>query len=308
MKVIIEDEKKSEENQDDGLIAKTMKMAYGAVKNKLVSILTGNQVLNSIGTVLDILGFLKVIDKDKTEKDLNRISGTLKSGVDNMDELLAKVPLLEDMFGSEKETLNKVLRFMIFAQQISIGAYPAEKYNLANVVAVQSTLLALIVLNVVTGGVLITATFGIGLDLMCSAYNKVYGLVQDDIDEFEKWMKENKVDSAKIMSDLKKGKVQKGKAQKGNKRKDGEAKMAAESESGKIRWRRIDESLLSGLVKVGTKALGKAFGKGSAKAAAKGAVKTTAKQGAKTTLGRLAGKLAPGVVKAGRRISAAALK
>lgn len=129
-----------------------MKMAYGAVKNKLVSILTGNQVLNSIGTVLDILGFLKVIDKDKTEKDLNRISGTLKSGVDNMDELLAKVPLLEDMFGSEKETLNKVLRFMIFAQQISIGAYPAEKYNLANVVAVQSTLLALIVLNVVKEG------------------------------------------------------------------------------------------------------------------------------------------------------------
>ena len=284
-----------------------MKMAYGAVKNKLVSILTGNQVLNSIGTVLDILGFLKVIDKDKTEKDLNRISGTLKSGVDNMDELLAKVPLLEDMFGSEKETLNKVLRFMIFAQQISIGAYPAEKYNLANVVAVQSTLLALIVLNVVTGGVLITATFGIGLDLMCSAYNKVYELVQDDIDEFEKWMKENKVDSARIMDDLKKGKVQKGKAKKDDKekKKDGdEAKMAAESESGQIRWRRIDESLLSGLVKVGAKALGKAFGKG----AAKGAVKTTAKQGAKTTLGRLAGRLAPGAVKAGRRISAAALK
>ena len=288
-----------------------MKMAYGAVKNKLVSILTGNQVLNSIGTVLDILGFLKVIDKDKTEKDLNRISGTLKSGVDNMDELLAKVPLLEDMFGSEKETLNKVLRFMIFAQQISIGAYPAEKYNLANVVAVQSTLLALIVLNVVTGGVLITSTFGIGLDLMCSAYNKVYELVQDDIDEFEKWMKENKVDSAKIMADLKRGKVQKGKAKKDDKekKKDGdEAKMAAESESGQIRWRRIDEGLLSGLVKVGAKALGKAFGKGAAKAAAKGAVKTTAKQGAKTTLGRLAGRLAPGAVKAGRRISAAALK
>lgn len=117
MKVIIEDEKKSsKENQDDGLIAKTMKMAYGAVKNKLVSILTGNQALSSIGTVLDILGFLRVIDKDKTEKDLNRISDTLKSGVDNMDELLAKVPMLEDMFGSENETLNKVLRFMIFAQ------------------------------------------------------------------------------------------------------------------------------------------------------------------------------------------------
>lgn len=142
---------------------------------------------------------------------------------------------------------------------------------------------------------------------MCSAYNKVYELVQDDIDEFEKWMKENKVDSARIMDDLKKGKVQKGKAKKDDKekKKDGdEAKMTAESESGQIRWRRIDESLLSGLVKVGAKALGKAFGKG----AAKGAVKTTAKQGAKTTLGRLAGRLAPGAVKAGRRISAAALK
>ena len=213
MKVIIEDEKNPEEKEDkDGLMAKALKTAYGAVKSKLVSILTGNQVLNSIGTVLDILGFLRVIDRDKADAELKKLSGFMKSGVDNMDNLLGKVPLLEDIFGSEKETLTNVLKFMIFAQQVSIGAYPAEKYNIASVTAVQSTLLALIALNVITGGVLITGTFGIGLDLMCSAYNKVYELVKDDIDEFEKWMKENNLDGAKLKKDLENGKVQKGKA------------------------------------------------------------------------------------------------
>lgn len=211
MKVIIEDEKKSEEKQDNGLVAKALKTAYGAVKNKLVSILTGNAVLSSIGTVLDILGFLNVIDRDKADAELKKLSGFMKAGVDNMDNLLGKVPLLEDIFGSEKETLRNVLKFMIFAQQVSIGAYPAEKYNIASVTAVQSTLIALVALNIATGGVLITATFGIGLDLMCSAYNKVYELVKDDIDEFEKWMKENNLDGAKLKKDLENGKIQKGK-------------------------------------------------------------------------------------------------
>ena len=65
--------------------------------------------------------------------------------------------------------------------------------------------------------------------------------------------------------------------------------------------------------------IGKALGKGATKAAtktatkaatktiAKGAAKATAK-GAKTATGKLAGKLAQQVVKAGRKISAAALK
>ena len=154
MKVIIEDEKKSAEKQDNGLVAKALKTAYGAVKNKLVSILTGNAVLSSIGTVLDILGFLNVIDRDKADAELKKLSGFMKSGVDNMDNLLGKVPLLEDIFGSEKETLKNVLKFMIFAQQVSIGAYPPEKYNIASVTAVQSTLIALVALNIATGGVL----------------------------------------------------------------------------------------------------------------------------------------------------------
>lgn len=113
-----------------------MKMAYNAAKNKLVSLLTGNQVLNSIGTVLDVLGFLHVIDREEADKKLKGVSNLMKSGVDNMDELLSKVPLLEDIFGSEKDTLKNVLKFMIFAQQVSIGAYPAEKYNIAHVVTV----------------------------------------------------------------------------------------------------------------------------------------------------------------------------
>ena len=205
MKVIIE----ADDQQDDGLMAKAMKMAYGAVKNKLVSILTGNQVLNSIDTVLSILGFLNVIDREEADEKLKSISSFMKSGVDNLDGLLEKVPLLEEMFGSEKETLNKVLRFMIFAQQVSIGAYPAEKYNIANVVAVQSTLIALVALNVITGGVLITSTWGIGLDLMCEAYNKVYGLVENDIKTFEEWMKENNLNVAELKKDLEQGNLQK---------------------------------------------------------------------------------------------------
>ena len=105
-----------EKKEDNGIVAKTMKTAYNAVKNKLVSLLTGNDVLNSIGTILDVLGFLHIIDRKEADKKLKGLSNLMKSGVDNMDELLSKVPLLEDIFGSEKETLNKVLRFMIFAQ------------------------------------------------------------------------------------------------------------------------------------------------------------------------------------------------
>ena len=106
MKVVVERswylrkfQEAAEQKDDDGLIAKAAKMAYGAVKNKLVSILTGNQVLNSIGTVLDILGFLNVIDRDEADKKLKELSGFMNAGVDNMDELLGKVPLLEDIFG-----------------------------------------------------------------------------------------------------------------------------------------------------------------------------------------------------------------
>lgn len=138
---------------------------------------------------------------------------------------------------------------------------------------------------------------------MCSAYNKVYGLVEEDIDEFEKWMEENNMDGAKLKKDLENGAVKKGNDNKGNEKEDGgeEAKQAAESTLKDVKWQRIDENLVTGLVKAGVKAVGKMLGKGAAKAgaksAAKGAAKTAAKgaakQAAKTTTGKLAGKLAP---------------
>ena len=177
--------------------------------------------MSNIGTVIDVLGFLNVIDKEEAHKKLSEMSDALKSGVDNLDNILAKVPFLEDMFGDEKETLNKILRFMIFASQVSIGAYPAENYNIANVVAVQSTLIAIIALNVITGGVLITGTFGIGLDLMCAAYNKVYGLVEGDIEAFEKWMKENGKDGSKLKKDLETGAYKKNAEKDANGEKEG---------------------------------------------------------------------------------------
>lgn len=223
MKVIIEEDEAKGSGESDGLVKKAAKFAYNSVKNKLVSMLTGNDALSKLGTVIDILGFLRVIDKEKAHKKLASLSDFMKSGVDNLDKILAKVPLLEEMFGDEKETLNKILRFMIFAQQVSIGAYPAEKYNIARVVTVQSTLIAIIALNVITGGVLITGTWGIGLDLMCAAYNKVYKVVEPDIDEFEKWMKENSMDGAKLKKELEKGDVQK----------------AAESSLKMLKWKRI---------------------------------------------------------------------
>ena len=220
MRVIIEQKtKKSEE----GLVAKAAKYAYNAVKNKLVSLLTGTDVLSNIGTVIEILGFLKVIDRKKADRELSKISDFMKSGVENIDNLLGKVPLLKDIFGEETETLNKVMRFMIFAQQVSIGSYPAEKYDLGHVVTVQSTLIAIIALNIITGGVLITGTWGIGLDLMCAAYNKVFAIVEPDIKEFEKWLKENKIDGKKLKKDLEKGNVQK----------------AAESTLKMLKWTRI---------------------------------------------------------------------
>ena len=228
MRVIIdeEDEKKKDEEkgkEDDGLVAKAAKFAYNAAKSKLVALLTGTSVLNNIGTVIDILGFLRVIDKEEAKKKLNTMQDFMVSGVDNMDKILEKVPLLEEMFGDEKETLNKILRFMVFASQASLGTYPAEKYNIAHVVAVQSTLIAIIALNVITGGVLITGTWGIGLDLFCAAYNQVYKVVEPDIKEFEKWMKENKMDGAKMKRDLEKG----------------DLKKVAESSLKMVKWKKI---------------------------------------------------------------------
>ena len=228
MRVIIdeEDEKKKDEEkgkEDDGLVVKAAKFAYNAAKSKLVALLTGTSVLNNIGTVIDILGFLRVIDKEEAKKKLNTMQDFMVSGVDNMDKILEKVPLLEEMFGDEKETLNKILRFMVFASQASLGTYPAEKYNIAHVVAVQSTLIAIIALNVITGGVLITGTWGIGLDLFCAAYNQVYKVVEPDIKEFEKWMKENKMDGAKMKQDLEKG----------------DLKKVAESSLKMVKWKKI---------------------------------------------------------------------
>jgi len=165
----------------------------------------------------------------------------------------------------------------------------------------QSTLIACIFLCIITGGAIIYGTFGIGLDLMCTAYNKVFKTVEPDIVKFEKWLKEQGKDAKKMMKELKSGKKQD---------KNNEMKQAAESTK-KARWHRIDEGLLSGLAKLGAKAVGKAFMKGGAKATAKGAAKATTKaatKGAKTVAGKVAQKMAPLAKKGLRKGGAKILK
>lgn len=109
MKVILTEE-------DEGLMAKFAKKAYSAVKTKLVSILTGNQVLESIGTVMDLLSFLPGVDRKAFDDKMKELSGFMNGGIENMDELLKKVPLLETLFGEEKDCIKNLMKFGVFAQ------------------------------------------------------------------------------------------------------------------------------------------------------------------------------------------------
>lgn len=111
-------------------------MGYSAVKTKIVAMLTGTEVLSHIGTVLDLLSFLPGVDRKIVDDKLKSMTKMLQGGIENMDEFLKKIPFLETLFGDEKECLKNVLRFAVFASQISLGSYPAENYNLANIVAV----------------------------------------------------------------------------------------------------------------------------------------------------------------------------
>lgn len=119
MKVYLEadDIQKAKDNKDDdGIVAKTMKKMYSSLKTKLVAMLTGQQVLNNIGTILDVLTFLHIVDRKKADEKMKQLTGFMQAGVENTDQLLAKIPLLEEMFGEEKEFINKAARFLLFSQ------------------------------------------------------------------------------------------------------------------------------------------------------------------------------------------------
>ena len=121
---------------DEGLIVKAAKKAYGCVKNKIVAILTCNTALSGLGTVISLLSFLPGIDRDKVQGKMKEMSKSLNDAVDNVDVFLKSVPVLSTLFEDERQCFNNILRFCVFAQQISLGQYPAENYDLKNVVLV----------------------------------------------------------------------------------------------------------------------------------------------------------------------------
>ena len=101
---------------DEGLIVKAAKTAYGAVKNKLVSIVTGNSAVAAVGGVLTILSFLPGIDKEKVDQKRKELADFMNNGVKDFDAFLEKVPLLTTLFEDEKECLKNILRFQVFVQ------------------------------------------------------------------------------------------------------------------------------------------------------------------------------------------------
>lgn len=109
MKVIVE-------KDDESLVVKGAKLAYGAVKNKLVSIITGNAALSSIGTILKLLSFLPGIDRDAVENKMKELSGFLNSNIEDFDEFMKSIPMLETLFGDEKDCLKNIMRFEVFVQ------------------------------------------------------------------------------------------------------------------------------------------------------------------------------------------------
>lgn len=279
MKVIVE-------KDDETLVVKGAKLAYDAVKNKLVSIITGNQALSSIGTILNLLSFMPGVDKDAVENKMKQLSQHLNSNIEDFDEFMKSIPMLELIFGDEKECLKNIMRFEVFVQQISLGQYPAENYDLKNVALVQTTLSLLIGIWVAFGAGVV-GTGGIALcvswivkDLSVLCYNKVFPVVEGDLKKFEKWAKSNNMDvekSAKDISDGKKGE-----------------KLAA-------------ESLFGAIAKAGAKLVGKGAAKAGANAATKGATKAATK-GATTLAGKAASKLAPAATKGLRKVGSKVLQ
>lgn len=290
MKVIVRED-------DDSLVVKGAKMAYSAVKNKIVSILTGHAVLSQIGTVISLLSFLPGIDREKVDEKMKELSNFLNSKIEDFDEFLKSVPMLETLFGDEKDCLKNIMRFEVFVQQISLGQYPAENYDLGKITAVQSTFIALIAIwtafgagVVGTGGIALCVSWIIK-DLSVLCYNKVFPIIEDDLKKFEEWAKNNNVDVDKATKDIANGKQPS--------QKDVQSKEKA------------DESLFGAIAKAGAKLIGKgaskAAGKGTAKMATKGAAKTATK-GATTLTGKLATKLAPAASKGLTKLGSKALK
>jgi hypothetical protein len=293
MKVIVE-------KDDETLVVKGAKMAYAAVKNKLVSILTGHEVLSNIGTVLSLLSFLPGVDKDAVENKMKELSGFLNSKIEDFDEFMKSIPMLETLFGDEKDCLKNIMRFEVFVQQISLGQYPAENYDLGKVTAVQSTFMALIAIwtafgaGVVGSGGLALCVAWIVKDLSVLCYNKVFPIIEEDLKKFEEWAKSNNMDIEKTAKDISDGKAAKGDENKGTENQEGNKEQA-------------DESLVGALVKGAAKLVGKGAAKGATKGAAKGATKAAAK-GATTLTGKAAAKLAPAATKGLTKMGSKALK
>ena len=288
MKVIVE-------KDDESLVVKGAKLAYGAVKNKLVSIITGNAALDSIGTILKLLSFLPEIDRDAVDNKMKELSGFLNSKIEDFDEFMKSSPMLETLFGDEKDCLKNIMRFEVFVQKISLGMYPAENYDLAKVTIVQTTLMVLIAIWTaygvgvgVSGGIALCVSWIIkDLSVMC--YNKVFPTIEEDLKKFEEWAKSNNMDVEKTAKDIADGKAPKSddKAKSNDKEQE---KMAA-------------ESLVGALAKGAAKLVGKAVGKGASKGASKAATK-----GAKTLAGKAASKLAPAASKGLAKVGSKALK
>lgn len=270
MKVIVE-------KDDESLIVKGAKMAYGAVKNKLVSIITGHAALSQIGTVLSLLSFLPGIDKDVVEKKMKDMSGFLNSKIEDFDEFMKSIPMLETLFEDEKDCLKNIMRFEVFVQQISLGQYPSENYDLQKVTVVQTTLMVLIAIwvafgaGVVGSGGLAMCVAWIVKDLSVLCYNKVFPMIEGDLKKFEAWAKDNNMDIEKSANDIEKGKMKE----------------------------KADESLFGAIAKGAAKLIGKGASKTAGKSAAKGAT---------TIAGKAASKLAPAATKGLTKLGSKVLK
>ena len=278
------------EEEEKSLMQKAKDFATDSVKKQIVSILTGGDVLSNIGLVLDILQYVPGLDFDRSVVDekVNGIISSLQGGVEDIDSWLKKVPMLETLFGDEKDFLKNVCRFGAFVSAINLGMYPSDKFNMSTVLFVQSTLLAIIILTIATGSAWITSTFGVGLWISCAAFNKVFSMVEDDIEKFEKWVEENNMDSKKINKEVLDGR------NPTEFTSDGKDKEQVNEFVG---------ALIKGAGKLAAKGIGKMIGKGAAKTATK-----TATKSAKTLTGKIAQKLAPTAMKGVRKIGAIALK
>lgn len=115
--------------------ASLLKKAWGAVKKKAVSLLTGNVTASAIDTILSILGFLPGIDREEMNKKLGGVADKMKGGLDSTQEFINRIPLVGDFLSDDVEALNNICRFAVFTFNCSAGIYPPENYDLASVVA-----------------------------------------------------------------------------------------------------------------------------------------------------------------------------